>query len=182
MEPEETAGIVRYVKALCPQQAIDDFTYDAWHDVIGHLTFEAARNAVIAVIHSQPFVAPSDIIREAFRAAKAHPSDRSVGEALESANRRELDPAGAAPPNAEYLAAKAVMIERMKARDEAAYLADHAAERKAAAHLSHAVSGKQATEWPLAAPAAPRWVQLPGDPPELRAWLARQPPDADGPN
>jgi len=172
--------IVRYVKSLCPQQAIDDFTYDAWHDVIGSLDFDAARNAVIAVVHSQRFVAPSDIIREAGRAAKAHPSDRTVGEALAAANRRELDAVPAGPPNAEYLAAKASMDERMKARDKAAYLADHAAERKAAAWLNGAIKGRQPMDEPLAAPASPRWQQLPGDPPELRAWLARQPAEAPG--
>ena len=92
MEPEETAMIVRYVKSLCPQQAIDDFTYDAWHDVIGKLTFEAARNAVIAVVHSQPFVAPSDIIRQAGRSAKSHPSKRRRNTAREISKSRSRIP------------------------------------------------------------------------------------------
>lgn len=170
--------IVRYVKSLCPQQAIDEFTYDAWHDVIGHLAFGQARNAVIAVVHSRPFVAPSDIIREARH--RPHPSDRTVGEALAAANRRELDAAPAAPPSAEYLAAKDAMLASMRERDEAAYLASYEAGRKAAAHLAHALSGRQPVDEPLMAPAAPRWRQLPGDPPELRAWLARQPAEAPG--
>lgn len=168
--------IVRYVKSLCPQQAIDEFTYDAWHDVIGHLAFDQARNAVLAVVHSQPFVAPSDIIREARR--RPHPSDRTVAEALAAANRRELDAAPAAPPSAEYLAAKDAMLASMRERDEAAYLADHVAERKARAWLNGAVRGRQPVDEPLMAPAAPRWAPLPGDPPELRAWLARQAAEA----
>jgi|SRR5882724_5007722 len=185
MEPEETATIVRLVKSVFPQQPIDRATYDTWHLVIGHLEFGAAQAAVIAIAHSEKFCSAADIIRESSRAAKSHPSDRSVAEALGAANRRELDPAGATPPTAEFLAAKASMLERMQARDEAAYLADHVAERKAAAWLNGAIRGRQPVEEPLGladgAQALPRWAQLPGDPPELRAWLARQPAEATPP-
>ena len=180
MEPEETATIVRLVKSVFPQQPIDRATYDTWHLVIGHLEFNAAQHAVIAIAHSEKFCSAADIIREASRARKAHPSDRTVTEALESANRRELDAAPAAPPTAGYLAAKDQMMAKMRERDEAAYLADHAAERKAAAWLNGAIRGRQPMDEPLAAPAAPRWQILPGDPPELRAWLARQPAEAPG--
>lgn len=182
MEPEETATIVRLVKSVFPQQPIDRATYDTWHLVIGHLEFSAAQAAVIAIAHSEKFCSAADIIREAGRAAKAHPSDRSVAEALEFANRRALAAAEPTGPTAAYLAAKDQMLARLKARDEAAFLAGHVAERQAAAHLAHALQGRQPVEEPLAGPALGRWAQLPGDPPELRAWLARQPPDADGPN
>ena len=116
MTPMETATLVRYIESLCPQQHIDDYTYETWHDVIGHLEFDAARNAVIAVVHGQPFVAPSDIIREASRARKAHPSDRTVGEALAAANLRELGAAPATPPTPEYLAARKALDDRLEAR------------------------------------------------------------------
>lgn len=180
MEPEETATIVRLVKSVFPQQPIDRATYDTWHLVIGHLEFGAANAAVIAIAHSERFCSAADIIREAGRAAKAraHPSDRPVGEALAFANRRELDSAAGTPATQEFLSAKAAMIARQKARDQAAYLADQQAQRRAQAWLDYQLSGRQPTDWPLMAPAAPRWVQLPGDPPGLRAWLARQPPEA----
>src|SRR5215472_4887726 len=56
--------LARYVKALCPQQAIDEYTADAWHDVLGHLSFAECREAAIAVSRRQPFIAPAEIIRE----------------------------------------------------------------------------------------------------------------------
>jgi hypothetical protein len=180
MTREEMTDLMQFIAAVCPQQRIDRLTTVAWYEVIGKLEFGDARAAVIAVLHSQAFIAPADIIRESGRAAKAHPSDRSVASALAAANRRELDAAPATPPTAGYLAAKDQMMAKMRERDEAAYLADRAAERKAAAWLDGAIRGRQATDWPLAAPAAPRWQQLPGDPPELRAWLARQPAEAPG--
>lgn len=178
MEPEETAAIVRLVKSVFPQQPIDRATYDTWHLVIGHLDHHAAQAAVLAIAHSEKFCSAADIIREAGRAAKSHPSSRTVAEALESANRRELGAAGPTPPGAEFLKAKDALVERMKARDEAAYLTDRAAERKAAAWIDGAVRGRQPVDEPLMAPAGDRWAQLPGDPPGLRAWLARQPRDA----
>jgi hypothetical protein len=182
MTPTETVKLVEFVHALCPQQAIDRKTPIAWHPVVKDLDFHAAQAAVISLKHNaQRFIDVADIISECSRSTAArHPSSRPLAEALEFANRREVDPAGGTPATGEFLKAKAVMIERMQARDEAAYLADHAAERKAAAWLDGAIRGRQATDWPLAAPAAPRWQQLPGDPPELRAWLARQPAEAPG--
>lgn len=172
--------MVEFVHALCPHQAIDRKTPIAWHAVLKELEFGAAQAAVIALKHSHKFIDVADIVAQAQRSAASHPSSRTLAEALEFANRRELDPVGGTPATEEFLKAKDAMIERMKARDEAAYLADHEAQRKAAAHLAHAISGRQPMDEPLAAPAAPRWAQLPGDPPELRAWLARQPAEAPG--
>lgn len=175
MEPEETATIVRLVKSVFPQQPIDSATYETWHLVIGRLEFHAAQAAVIAIAHSEKFCSAADIIREAGRAAKAHPSARTVAEALELANRRALGAADPAPPTPGYLAAKDQLIARMRERDEAAYLADRDTQRRAQAWIDGTMRGAQPTDLPLAAPAAPRWQPLPGDPPELRAWLARQP-------
>lgn len=173
---------MEFVHALCPQQAIDRKTPIAWHAVLGKLDYQAAQAAVIALKHSQKFIDPSDIVRQAKNSADLHPSSRTLGEALEFANRRELDPAGGTPATEEFLKAKDQMMATMEARGKAAYLADHAAERKAAAWLNGAIKGRQPVDEPLAAPASPRWQPLPGDPPELRAWLARQPPERDGPN
>jgi hypothetical protein len=61
MNREQAIVLCRYVKACCPQQAIDEYTPDAWHDLIGDLRFEDCREAVKAIAGRQPFVAPSEI-------------------------------------------------------------------------------------------------------------------------
>jgi hypothetical protein len=167
MTPRETALLVRYIKSVSPAQAIDDYTYETWHDIIGHLEPDAARNAVIAIKHSQTFVDPSDIIREVERKQRrhAHPSERPVAEVIG---------APAMPPNAEYLKAKAEMDEKMRQRAQAAAAIDYQTARRAEDWISYKLSGQRPMP-PLSAPAAPRWVPLPGDPPELQAWLSRQP-------
>jgi hypothetical protein len=66
--------LTRYVKACCPQQQIDDYTPDAWHDVIGDLPLADCREAVKTVVDRQPFVAPAEIRAEVrrIRAARLH--------------------------------------------------------------------------------------------------------------
>jgi hypothetical protein len=122
MTPTETGLLVRYIKSVCPAQLIDDYTYETWHDIIGHLDLEAARHAVIAVKHSQTFVDPSDIIREVERAERrrAHPSERTVAEAIAESTQREIASGPASPPNADYLRAKQELLEKQAARDAAA--------------------------------------------------------------
>lgn len=63
--------LTRYVKACCPQQAIDEYTPDAWHDLLGNLGLADCRAAVAAVAKRQPFVAPAEIIAEVKRASRA---------------------------------------------------------------------------------------------------------------
>lgn len=122
MTRTETGLLVRYIKSVSPAQAIDDYTYETWHDIIGHLDPEAARNAVIAIKHSQTFVDPSDIIREVEHASRrrAHPSERTVREAIEASTLRDIDAVPVGPPNAEYQQAKEELLERNAARDAAA--------------------------------------------------------------
>lgn len=165
---------MRLVKSVFPQQPIDATTYETWHLVIGHLDFAVAQAAVVAVAHAEKFCSAADIVREAGRAGRAHPSNRTTAEALATVNRRALPAASAVPPNEEYLAAKEVMLDRMRERDEAAYFADRQAQRRAEAWIAYKLSGKLPPEMPQLAGAAPRWIQLPGDPPELREWLVRQ--------
>jgi hypothetical protein len=62
--PEETLLLVRYVRACCPQQALDNYTPDAWHDLLGDLNLDDCRAAVAAVAKGQPFVAPAEIRAE----------------------------------------------------------------------------------------------------------------------
>jgi hypothetical protein len=71
MTHEETVVITRYVKALCPQQAIDRYTPIAWHDLLGEFTETECHAAIAAVARRQPFVAPSEIIAEVRLARRA---------------------------------------------------------------------------------------------------------------
>lgn len=64
MNPNETVMLARYVKALCPQQKFDEYTPDAWHDVLADFALADARPAAAAVARRQPFVSPSEIIAE----------------------------------------------------------------------------------------------------------------------
>src|SRR6185437_11119173 len=59
--------LTRYVKACCPQQQIDEYTPDAWHDLLGDLSLADCRAAVAEVAKRQPFVAPSEIRAEVRR-------------------------------------------------------------------------------------------------------------------
>lgn len=61
MTPQETVILARYVRALCPQQKFDEFTADAWHDVLGDLALADCRVAAVEVAKQQPFVAPAEI-------------------------------------------------------------------------------------------------------------------------
>jgi hypothetical protein len=82
MTPTETVRLTKYVHALCPQQAIDEFTADAWHDLLAPLTMGEARAAVVAVTRRQPFCAPSEILAEVARArgrARPHSGACRVG-------------------------------------------------------------------------------------------------------
>lgn len=64
MTPDETVVLARYVRALCPQQKFDEYTPDAWHDVLGEYRLEPARAAAARVAKAQPFVSPAEIIAE----------------------------------------------------------------------------------------------------------------------
>jgi hypothetical protein len=67
MTPSETVVLTRYVKACCPQQAIDEYTPDAWYDLLDDLEFADCKTAATAVAKRQPFVAPAEIRAEVRR-------------------------------------------------------------------------------------------------------------------
>src|SRR5690349_8618255 len=71
MTPKEAVLLTRYVKACCPQQQIDEYTPDAWHDLLGDLSLADCRAAVAEVAKRQPFVAPSEIRAEVKRTREA---------------------------------------------------------------------------------------------------------------
>jgi hypothetical protein len=64
MNPVEAVTLTRYVKAICPQQKFDEFTSDAWSDVLVDIDADEARRAVIRLARRQPFISPAEIIAE----------------------------------------------------------------------------------------------------------------------
>lgn len=71
MTPDETVAIVRYVRAVCPQQRLDEYTADAWYDVLYPFTLAEARAAISAhVAAGNAFVAVGEIVT-AIRRARA---------------------------------------------------------------------------------------------------------------
>jgi hypothetical protein len=65
--PQETVLLVRYVKACCPGSQIDEYTPDAWHDLLGDLELADCKDAAQAVAKRQPFVAAAEIRAEVKR-------------------------------------------------------------------------------------------------------------------
>ena len=61
MSAAEAVMLCRFAKACCPQQAIDEYTPDAWHELLSDLRFEDCKAAVIDVARDQPFVSPAEI-------------------------------------------------------------------------------------------------------------------------
>jgi hypothetical protein len=62
---EEALVLTRYVRACCPQQAIDKYTPDAWYELLKDLDAGDCKLAVEAVARRQPFVAAAEIRGEA---------------------------------------------------------------------------------------------------------------------
>jgi hypothetical protein len=65
--PSETVALTRYVKACCPQQQIDQYTPDAWFDLLGDLSMADCHEAVKVIGKRQPFIAPAEIRAEVRR-------------------------------------------------------------------------------------------------------------------
>lgn len=61
MNSQEAAALCRYTKACCPQQKFDEWTPDAWFDLLGDVPFQVAKAAVVEVAKRQPFVSPAEI-------------------------------------------------------------------------------------------------------------------------
>ena len=49
MSPEETIALCRLVKAVCPSQALDQYTPDAWALILRHIDYNDAKQAVINI-------------------------------------------------------------------------------------------------------------------------------------
>ena len=69
MKATETVVLTQYVTSCCPAQVkyMGEYTPDAWHDLLGDLSFADCRAAVVAIARRQPFVAPAEIRAEVTR-------------------------------------------------------------------------------------------------------------------
>lgn len=64
MTPAEAVMLCRFAKACCPQQQFDEYTPDAWFELLRDLRFADCKDAIIEVTKGQPFVSPSEIRRK----------------------------------------------------------------------------------------------------------------------
>lgn len=71
MTPDEAVILARYVRALCPQQKFDEYTPDAWHDILRSYLLDEARTAAATIAGRQAFVAPGEIATEIRRTRAA---------------------------------------------------------------------------------------------------------------
>lgn len=67
MNRTEAVALCRLAKACCPQQAFDEHTPAAWGELLGDLSFDDAKAALLEVAKRQPFVAPAEIRTEVRR-------------------------------------------------------------------------------------------------------------------
>lgn len=67
MNPTEAVALCRLAKACCPQQAFDEYTPDAWAEILGHLEFADCKAALFKLAGERPFVAPAEIKAEVRR-------------------------------------------------------------------------------------------------------------------
>lgn len=70
MTPTETVALLRIVRAVCPAQKFDEFTSDAWAELLDDLRLDDCTLAVKHLGRRQPFIAPSDIRSEVKRIRK----------------------------------------------------------------------------------------------------------------
>ena len=115
----EAAALCRYLQACCPQQKFDQFTSDAWFDLLADMPFGLAKLAAQRVASRQPFVSPSEIIATAKAMRKA--VDPHITRLLD-----ETEGAAPADPDADWIAWCKTRRERV------AYLVDLAIATKAA--------------------------------------------------
>lgn len=64
MTPEEAAVLSAYAEQCAPQQKFNEFTGDAWGDLLADVRFVDAKEAVIAITRRSPWISPAEIIAE----------------------------------------------------------------------------------------------------------------------
>ena len=64
MTPEEAAKLSAYAEQCAPQQKFNEYTGDAWGDLLADVRFVDAKEAVIAITRRSPWISPAEIIAE----------------------------------------------------------------------------------------------------------------------
>lgn len=67
MTPAEAAVLSAYAEQCCPQQKFNEFTGDAWGDLMPDIRFVDAKEAVKNIARRSPWVSPAEIIAEVKR-------------------------------------------------------------------------------------------------------------------
>lgn len=67
MTPAESLALTRFVRAACPQQKFDEYTPDAWHELLGDLAAPDCRDAAKNLGRRQTFISPAEIRTEVRR-------------------------------------------------------------------------------------------------------------------
>lgn len=93
MNEQETAALIRMVKALCPAQKFDEYTPDAWLLVLDDVPIDAAVAALKPLARTCRFIAPADIADEIKRQRAARPDTVTVAEATRVPDADPDDPA-----------------------------------------------------------------------------------------
>lgn len=62
MNLSETVALLRFVAAACPAQKLDEYTPDAWAEVLADIAPADAKTAVINLVREKPFIACSDVV------------------------------------------------------------------------------------------------------------------------
>ena len=64
MTPTEAALLCAYAEQCCPQQKFNEYTGDAWGDLLAEIRYTDAKEAVIAITRRSPWISPAEIIAE----------------------------------------------------------------------------------------------------------------------
>ena len=78
MKPTEAVALCRMVKAYCPQQAIDEYTADAYGDILAPYRLEDCQDAIRNLGRTQAFIAPAEIAEEVRRIRSKRVADYGV--------------------------------------------------------------------------------------------------------
>lgn len=83
MNDQETAALIRMVKALCPAQKFDEYSPDAWLLVLDDIPIADAVAALKPLARTQRFIAPADIVDELRRQHAQRPDTATVDQATQ---------------------------------------------------------------------------------------------------
>ena len=89
MTPDETLHLCRIARGMCPQQAFDEYTPDAWHLLLKDVRAEDAMQGLIELARTSPFVSPAEIRQQVKRIRSKRIAE--VGDLIPPAGLSELE-------------------------------------------------------------------------------------------